>query len=933
MLSVPVEIKASSRFVGREAELARIGRLIETVRTGRGSGLLVVGAAGVGKTRLLARAASAAGNRAVRVGSSACLPLTAPLPFDPLLALLRALGEPVRLPTGRSPRELFSVVLGRLEGLASEGPVLLCVDDLQWSDAGTVELAQYCLARLSDLPIGWLLALRRSARAGLLAHRLERAGLAERVELAPLSESETRLLAEGVFGAERVGDALADVLFERTRGNPLLCQELLRALPTPTASPGPEMPLALAELVPEGVTNAVRDRAERLSPELRSALEWAAVLPGPFTFEELQAVAGPEAGTAPEALADAGFLSRDGGGGWSFVHAIVRDAIYRGLPEHERVRRHGRAADALVMGPIERWAPQVAAARRWGAAAEAYLELAGTALDRGQGQDATNLYDQAGRLANRAGDQQLRLSSLAGRVLGLLRSGQLELARAEADEHHARLRKGGDDSGRLAFLIAYARALADDAADLLGARAVVTQAEGLIERAEGRLLADALATRAMVFWQTGDPGNALLDAERAVSLARGFGDAALLARALNALGSAVGMTRSALEGVSILEAAVEHAHTANLPADEARLRFNLSFFADKAGDIARTEAHARTGLTVDGAPAALTARLQGNLGIARWDLGDLDGALAHMLAAQRIAMRAGPQAEAGVAFGLALIHVYRRDLVAGRRLLEHHQAHDGGIAEHRAANAWGYLLEAEGATIEALTRFGHSAAAADNPSVVHGLAGVARTAVALGDLPRARKATSRLERMIERWPFGGWLHEASCGWLATGEGRTADAIAHFAAAADACPEALPAARLRLEAARLFRDRDRMLAAIVAFEQMGAAHDADRARGIARQLGMRPGRRRARAGVLTAREQEIAQLVAAGNTNAKIATTLYLSPRTVERHVGSILTKLGYRSRIQIAAEAAAGRLPGTNQPSTQPDKSKPTGDSRAPQKP
>jgi DNA-binding NarL/FixJ family response regulator len=74
--------------------------------------------------------------------------------------------------------------------------------------------------------------------------------------------------------------------------------------------------------------------------------------------------------------------------------------------------------------------------------------------------------------------------------------------------------------------------------------------------------------------------------------------------------------------------------------------------------------------------------------------------------------------------------------------------------------------------------------------------------------------------------------------------------------------------------------------------------------------MRPGRHRRRGGVLTAREEEIAQLVAAGQTNPEIAAELYLSPRTVERHIGNILTKLGYRSRVQIAAEAAAGRLPG-----------------------
>ncbi len=96
--------------------------------------------------------------------------------------------------------------------------------------------------------------------------------------------------------------------------------------------------------------------------------------------------------------------------------------------------------------------------------------------------------------------------------------------------------------------------------------------------------------------------------------------------------------------------------------------------------------------------------------------------------------------------------------------------------------------------------------------------------------------------------------------------------------------------------------------------MGALAAADRTRAIARSLGLRPGRRRRQAGVLTEREQQIALLVAAGKTNNEIGATLYLSPRTIERHVGNILTTLGHRSRVQLAAQIAAGQLPGAPTP-------------------
>lgn len=174
----------------------------------------------------------------------------------------------------------------------------------------------------------------------------------------------------------------------------------------------------LAELVPRGVVDAVQDRAGRLAPELREALEWVTVLPVPFTFEELEAVAGVGDGGAPELLADAGFVVAGEDGGWGFVHSIVRDAIYLALPERERVRRHGVVADALADGPLERRAPQLVGARRWGEAASAYLRLGETAVDRGQGADAARLYERAHELAEKAGAQPLARAAMGGGCSG-----------------------------------------------------------------------------------------------------------------------------------------------------------------------------------------------------------------------------------------------------------------------------------------------------------------------------------------------------------------------------------------------------------------------------------------------------------------------------------------------------------------------------------
>ena len=916
MIGSDVRLSRGNVFVGRTLELARIGQLLEQVREGgAGGGFCVVGAAGVGKTRLVSETARVAAQLGIRVAGTSCLPLTTVLPFDPALELLRRLGVPTgSARIGGSARELFGIVVERLEQTSVSGPLLLCLDDLQWSDAGTVDLVHYCLSRLHDLPLVWLLATRSGNSTARVVHRLERDGLVERLELGPLSGAETRVLAQAILEHTDVGEELLEVVYERTAGNPFLCVELLRSLsPAPAAADGlgDGDSSWIESVIPETVRDAIEERAGRLSLEARAALEWATILPEQFTFVQLEAVGGSDLGSACEELRDAGFLVGAREGHWSFAHSIIHDAVYRRLPEAERVRRHGVVADTLVDAPLEGRGPQLAKAHRWVEAANAYLELAQAALDRGQGEDATHLYEQASEFASTGADQALRRSAQAGRVLALVRAGAADEARRAASELRSDLLANGEPAEHLSFLGRFATTLmfVHDARDLESARDALEEAAPLLERCDGAALAQALVARAWFSLRVGEPARALADAERAAELAQSADDATLEASVLNPLGLAVGMARSATEGLPILERAAECATAANLPAEAARAYLNLGYLAEHAGDLAATEAYARRGLEIEGAPAAQTMMLHSNLGVVRSHAGDLDGALAHHAAAIRQAALAGRLAQTRAAAGRAYVHIWRGELAAVRRMLESADLFPGNLVDTRGAHLWGLLLEEEGSPATALANY-QQGAALDDPISVWCTAGVARTAVTIGDVAAARRSLERLERLAARWPVGEWLREEAFGWVAVGEQRSADAIAHFRAAASGCTRAYDAARLRLEAGRLAGDRDQVLAAIDEFERMGAVRAADRSRAVARELGIRVGRRQRRGGVLSAREQEVAQLIAAGQTNSEIAASLYLSPRTVERHVGNILSKLNYRSRVQVATEAAAGRLPG-----------------------
>jgi DNA-binding CsgD family transcriptional regulator len=346
---------------------------------------------------------------------------------------------------------------------------------------------------------------------------------------------------------------------------------------------------------------------------------------------------------------------------------------------------------------------------------------------------------------------------------------------------------------------------------------------------------------------------------------------------------------------------------------------SLTYLAEITGDRTALESRLDDGLAIEGIAPSQSALLHANLGIARAYRGDLTAALSHNLAAQRFAERVGPGFQARIGYTMAYVHIWRGELAAARGLLSVHAADELIKAlDHRGYEVWGLLLEEEGEPVEALAHFQSGSALEDDPISMWCAAGAARVASQLNDLSSARMSLERLEGLLTRWPSGRWLRDASAGWLAAGEQRVDEAVALLRAAAGASPEAFHAARLACESARLARDREGMSAAIDAFERMGAVRAADRARAGARELGMRPRRARKPAGMLTLREQEVVQLVAAGRTNAEIAEALYVSQRTAEHHVSNILTKLGYRSRVQIASEAAAGRLPGISRSPAEP---------------
>jgi|GEM_PF-1379493 len=933
-----IGLMRASGLAGRDSEMHVARARLASLAEGRGGALVVVGEPGVGKTRLVAEVLALAQEAGVARGRVACLPLVTPLPFEPVLSLFRTLSQHGRLGAQKTTfgGDPFGESLALLEEACSKGPVVLAVDDLHWSDRATLDLLHYCAARLAEIPLLWLFASRQVPAVDELCHHLCHQGLCERLELAPLTEGELAELMRSRLG-EDVSGPFARAVYARSGGNPFLAEQLLHAVAV-TASLSQlsrdedeaHIRRSLAEVVPTTIIRSVADRARLLGPAAREVLTWAAVLPEPLEPAWLAPLAGTEE-QVREQLCELGralLMEQGGDGRWQFRHSLIRDATYKSVEEGERFRRHCVAAELLSAAgaPVAAVAPHLAAAGRHADAAQAYQALGYEALARSGSEDALGLFDKAAYHANQANERALVLGAEAGRALALLKLGQADAARAIAEPLRAQLRAQDDAGARLMFLSRYALALEEYASDLDDAVAVVEEMEPLLARLQaerdglgalgpteassGQDLAEALLARAYVLSMAGRAAEAVPCAEKALAIARSQRDNALMVRSLNRLGLAVGLARGNAEATELLQQAVSLARTSNLRSEHALACLNLSYFADTLDDPAGQEHWARVGLEVGGAPPAVEVLLQGNVAAALMEQGDLEGALSYYRAAQATAARVGPKAEERAMISTCFALVRRGDLAEASELLNKTSPAQGSFEYYRYVDVQAQLAEEQGRDEGALVAYLQAGSAPDHPIAVWSLMCAVRAACRLGDPVRARAAFMQLEGLASRWDRAGLLRATAKAWLDLAEGKAEQAASSFAELAQRWTSKWHAAACQLQAACLTGKREGFAAAIDAYEAMGAKRAADNARRSARAAGFRPGHQPRSASPLTKREREVALLVASGMSNQEVARALYLSPRTVERHVGNMLAKLGYRSRAKLAAEVSAGRLLG-----------------------
>ena len=402
----------------RSEQQTAISGVLTGARSGDGRVLVIEGAAGIGKSRLLQELREAAAP-AQRVLYARASELERGFAFGVVRQLFEGAVRDDRLGpialdgAAAKARDIFEETPGEERAasfallhslhwlavnLADDQPLVLAVDDLHWCDASSLRFLTYLGRRLENTPI-LLAATTRpvppaASDADLIAELLSDP---QAVHLYPqaLSETAARLLLEAQLDRP-VDEAFAAACFRATEGNPLMLRQLARSLQAEGTQPVAASAADVRRVAHRALSRTVLARVGRYSPQAIALARAVAVLGDTATIPQAGELAGltaDEVATGWSELVDAEILRRDQ---LSFVHALVRDAIYFDLPEPDRLALHGRAARVLDRAGAspERVASQLALAPPSGDAwvVDVAVAAADAALSRGApGECATHL--------------------------------------------------------------------------------------------------------------------------------------------------------------------------------------------------------------------------------------------------------------------------------------------------------------------------------------------------------------------------------------------------------------------------------------------------------------------------------------------------------------------------------------------------------------
>lgn len=375
-------------FVGRSHEFAALREEWDHVKSGNSRTVLVLGEAGIGKTRLCQRVLRLAALQGGRILQSRCHEIESRLPYVPITDALadgfrredlQALfpawaaaaaellpqvapddpsGDPPRSEKDAPRRRMFEAIARILEYVSAQAPAVLFIDDYQWADDSTVALLHYLARRLSGSRLLVLLAVRTDELRNDSAVRvlIERA-TGDHLRRVRLKEFDVLTSVELVdwfveHHGIRLGPGIKELIVAQSAGRPFFLLETLRAIRAgelPVSGSGQHQGERPRVLLPASLEESLAARIRALPAAAQEVLNTLAVLGKDTNHTILRGVSGRPMGVVLKGIDElfrCGFI-RDDGTGLRITHDLVREAAYRSIAGARRRILHGRAANVL----------------------------------------------------------------------------------------------------------------------------------------------------------------------------------------------------------------------------------------------------------------------------------------------------------------------------------------------------------------------------------------------------------------------------------------------------------------------------------------------------------------------------------------------------------------------------------------------------------
>ena len=393
-----------AQLVGRQRELSLLLDTFARARDERGAHLFtVVGAAGVGKSRLTGEAlARVSGSNAGRVLRGRCLPYGTGITYWPFIEIVRvdatvayedtreeALAKVARrvaelfaadvdrrsvaarlgailglqpldlampeVEAARVPAELAWGMRRYIDAVARSGPTILVIDDLQWGEPPLIDAVEQIAERVRAAPLLLLCVARPElleSRPGWGSGKPN----ATLITLEPLTPDETSTLIGRLLDVDELPDRLRAEIVARSEGNPLFCEEFLRVLidegvVVREGDRWRATARAARVRVPESIQAVLGARLDGLPPDERRAVQIASVVGERFDLRQVLTLEPGLAADAFDRLVRKGLVLEDPEAAEAtslrFKHLLVRDASYASLPKADRAALHARFGETL----------------------------------------------------------------------------------------------------------------------------------------------------------------------------------------------------------------------------------------------------------------------------------------------------------------------------------------------------------------------------------------------------------------------------------------------------------------------------------------------------------------------------------------------------------------------------------------------------------